>query len=196
MAEQDFLVFSGAGGSNVLTQAEWLALSEVSTGFVSGILPSTYLNKALRQSSIIAAAVADFIVAQTSDNVIDDGTTATILANFTTAITTAAGTGIPTLMDTGSANALAVTFSPVPSSLSALAGKLFIVKKSAANNTTAVTINPNGLGATSTVVVDGSQFVTNQWPANAYALVLCNGTEFVVMSITDPSSIGGTAIPF
>lgn len=84
--EQDFLVFAGATGSNVLSQAAWAALGEVTTGFTSGILPSTYLNKALRQSSIIAAVIADFIVQESGQPAIDDGTTATLLANFISSI--------------------------------------------------------------------------------------------------------------
>ena len=91
--EQDFLVWAGAGGANVISEAAFSGLgSELSNGFSSGIAPSNICNKIWRQSSIMAAVLGDLIVAQTSQPVIDDGTTTTILANLTAAIKTLAGT--------------------------------------------------------------------------------------------------------
>ena len=74
--ENDFQVFAGAAGANVLTQAEWLALAQLTTGFQSGVLTSASLNKALRQASTIAALLAQFIAANSGQPVLDDGTIA------------------------------------------------------------------------------------------------------------------------
>ena len=86
MATNDFLAFAGAGGANVLTQAQWAALGQLTTGFTSGILPGPNLNKALRQSSIMSSMIGAFIAQQSGQNAVDDGTTATLLTNFIAAI--------------------------------------------------------------------------------------------------------------
>lgn len=78
----DFLVFGGAAGANVINQATYAALTARSAGFSSGIAQSGQLNKVWRQSSIMSAALAQFIADRTGLDVLDDGTTATILANL------------------------------------------------------------------------------------------------------------------
>lgn len=86
MAENDFLPFAAASGANVLDQADYAAASATATGFVSGVASSQAVNKTLRQTSIIAAAIAKFIVNEIDADVIDDGTLDTIIANFVLAI--------------------------------------------------------------------------------------------------------------
>ena len=78
----DFLVFGGAGGANVITQAAYAALGARTSGFSSGTANSAQCNKTWRQSSIMAAVLAQFISDRTGQDVLDDGTTATILANL------------------------------------------------------------------------------------------------------------------
>jgi len=78
----DFLVFGGAGAANVITQATYAALAARTAGFSSGVAQSAQLNKVWRQSSIMAAVLAQFISDRTGQDVLDDGTTATVLANF------------------------------------------------------------------------------------------------------------------
>src|SRR5689334_19283941 len=85
--ENDFLPFAAAAGANVLTQAQYAALGPViQNGFSSGTAQSTQLNKVWRQSSIIAAMLAQFIVDQTGQPAIDNGTTATLESNLIQAI--------------------------------------------------------------------------------------------------------------
>lgn len=86
MATNDFQKFATGGGANVISQATYLALSALGTGFLSGLAVSAQLNKVWRQSSIISCMVAQFIVDQTGQNATDDGTTATLEANFKVAI--------------------------------------------------------------------------------------------------------------
>lgn len=82
----DFLPFAVGGSANVEAQATWVAETTLlANGFQSGVAESAKFNKALRQSSIIAAAVAQFI-ANSGPNVVDDGTTSTIVTNLTAAI--------------------------------------------------------------------------------------------------------------
>ena len=82
MATNDFLVFGGGAGANVITQAAWAALTARTAGFSSGVAQSAQLNKAWRQASIMAAVLAQFISDRTGQDVLDDGTTTTLLANL------------------------------------------------------------------------------------------------------------------
>lgn len=86
MATNDFLPFAVGGSANVLTQAQYAALAALTTGFQSGVADSKSVNKAWRQSSIMAAVLAQFIVNQTGQNATDDGTTATLIANLLAAV--------------------------------------------------------------------------------------------------------------
>lgn len=81
--EQDFIPFAAGVDANVLSQSAYAALTTLTqNGFQAGIAPSIQLNKVWRQSSIMAAVLAQFIVARTGQTAIDDGTTATLLANL------------------------------------------------------------------------------------------------------------------
>lgn len=87
MATNDFLPFAGGAGANVLTQAAYVAQAALrSNGFSAGTAQSAQLNKVWRQSSIMAAALAQMISDNTGADVLDDGTTATILANLKNAV--------------------------------------------------------------------------------------------------------------
>lgn len=105
MATNDFLPFAGGAGANALDQADYEALAALSAGFTSGVAPSAACNKVWRQSTIMAAVLAQLIVDNTGQNAVDDGTTATLLANLKAATTgrlinvqtfTASGTYTPT----------------------------------------------------------------------------------------------------
>lgn len=86
MATNDFLVFAGAGGANVITQAQYVALLAETTGFQSGIASSAQANKVFRQASIMASMIGQFIADETGSNATDDGTIATLEANFILAL--------------------------------------------------------------------------------------------------------------
>ncbi|WP_193727212.1 hypothetical protein [Burkholderia sp. BE17] len=86
MANNNFKAFAAAAGANVMTQADYEALAALLTGFQSGTAQSQQLNKVWRQSSIMAAVLAQFIVDLTGQDAIDDGTTATLLANLKMAV--------------------------------------------------------------------------------------------------------------
>lgn len=86
MATSDFLPFAASAGANVLSQAAYAALPAVSTGYGSGIAQSQQVNKTLRQSSIMSAVLGKFIANQSGQNAVDDGTTATLLANLIAAV--------------------------------------------------------------------------------------------------------------
>lgn len=140
-ATVDFVPFAASGGANVETQSAYLADSVVlANGYTSGIAQSAKVNKVLRQSSIISSIIAQYVAAITGSNVIDDGTTATILDSLAQAIRLPAYA-----IDTSATvNVLTAAISPVPS---ALVAGMEIEIKPAITNTGSATLNLNGLGA-------------------------------------------------
>lgn len=97
--QNDFLPFAAASGANVMTQADYADASSTATGVVSGTASSAAANKTWRQASLIAAMIAQFIVDKAVQPVVDDGTTATIEANFIAAILAVAETMDITIPD-------------------------------------------------------------------------------------------------
>ncbi|WP_249201263.1 hypothetical protein [Burkholderia cenocepacia] len=112
--ENDFLPFAVGAGANVLPQADYAALAAVSQGFQSGTAQSAACNKAWRQSSIMSAVLAQFIVAQSGQPAIDDGTTATLLANLTAALSTLAQTAAPGRLLNVQVFTVSGTYTPTP----------------------------------------------------------------------------------
>lgn len=86
MATNDFITFATDPGANVDSQAVFLTRSN-NTGFGAGsVATSSWVNKAIRQASLITHMITQFIVDKTGQNAVDDGTTATLEANFISAI--------------------------------------------------------------------------------------------------------------
>lgn len=72
MATNEILPFASTNtGTNLLTQSEYAADAQRTTGNQPGIARSKLVNKALRQSSLIAAGLAEFIADYQSNNVND-----------------------------------------------------------------------------------------------------------------------------
>ena len=142
MAKNDFLPFAIATGANVMSQDEYSELPAVSTGFVSGLASSMQINKAIRQGTVMASILAQFIVDNTGSDVLDDGDTAPILALLNQAVGNISTAHIATA--TGSADEITATFSPA---ITLSNGMVVYVRATAANTTTAPTFNPDNLGA-------------------------------------------------
>ncbi|WP_353622550.1 hypothetical protein [Citrobacter sp. Cpo086] len=86
MPTNDIKPFAAAGGANVLTQAEYLALAALSTGFSSGKANSKEVNKAIRQATFAASALAQFICDKSGSDVLDDGNVAGLVTKLLSAI--------------------------------------------------------------------------------------------------------------
>ncbi|MGF6474898.1 hypothetical protein ABIE06_001718 [Pantoea dispersa] len=82
MATNNFKAFGIGAGANVTSQADYEALAALLTGFQSGKASSAQINKALRQSTVMAYVLAQFISDSASVDVLDNGNPATILANL------------------------------------------------------------------------------------------------------------------
>lgn len=87
MATNNFKPFSIGTGANVISQADYEALTALLTGFQSGKASSAQINKALRQGTVMAYVLAQFISDSASVDVLDNGNPATILANMKAAMT-------------------------------------------------------------------------------------------------------------
>jgi hypothetical protein len=93
MATTEIQQFAGDNDANVLTQAEYAALTTIlANGFPAGILPSAYLNKVLRQTAFISAGIASWIVSR-NINVPDDGDLAALVTKIQAALDDAIGAG-------------------------------------------------------------------------------------------------------
>lgn len=83
--QNQFLPFAAGAGANVLTPAEYQALAALSQGFQSGIASSKNVNTPLRQSTFVAAAIAQ-LIANNDMNASDDGDLAGFVAKLSSAI--------------------------------------------------------------------------------------------------------------
>lgn len=220
MATSDFLTFAGAVGSNVISQSAYATLTAQQTGFQSGVANSAQLNKVWRQSSIMSAVLAQFIVDRTGQNVVDDGTITNILANlklaaaalngdssqtFSVAPATV-GTQAPQLaqvqsgaskfaVDTGSANAYVVNPSPA---ITGLAEGMLIGFRAANTNTGASTINVGGQGVMSLRGSAGALLKGGEIVQNGYYVAMYDafaGVWSIVGSYLGATQIGSASQP-
>ncbi|MEZ1328123.1 phage tail protein [Enterobacter asburiae] len=86
MATNNFKAFALDPNANVTSQSDWESLPALLSGFTAGKASSAQVNKALRQASVIASVLAQFIANSSGNDVLDNGDTATILANLISAL--------------------------------------------------------------------------------------------------------------
>jgi hypothetical protein len=92
MSTVDYIPFATGGGASVMSQPNYI--TNAPNGVVAGIADPTFANKSWRQSSMIGAAVANFISNILGISVLDDGNLTTLVNNLTAAIEQAAASGI------------------------------------------------------------------------------------------------------
>jgi len=85
MSVNNFKAFAMDASANVTSQGDYENLPALQTGFQSGKASSAQINKALRQSTTVAAMVGQIIAAAGLDAK-DNGDIATLLSNFVTAL--------------------------------------------------------------------------------------------------------------
>lgn len=85
----DYLPVATAGGAVTDPQATFRGAGYQTSGFQQGIAQPSQINKIVRQSSMIAAAVATFISNTLAIDVIDDGNLPNLITNLTKAIRSA-----------------------------------------------------------------------------------------------------------
>lgn len=167
MPTNDFKAIAGSGGANVLTQADFEALATtIANGLSGGIVPSNLFNKLFRQSSAIAAGVAQYIVDLSGDNVLDDGDAAALLASLKKALAAQIDAQSGNYVaDTGVANAYVVALDPP---VTAYTNGLTVRFRVAHANTGASTLNAGAGAVDIRNDVDGA-LVANDLPVNSIA---------------------------
>lgn len=169
--ENDFLPFAVGGAANVLSQAQYAALTTLlADGFQTGTAQSQQLNKVWRQGSIMAAVMGQLIADSTGQNAIDDGTVGTLEANLARAIRGDVWRGV----DSGTAGAYAITLMPPP--LAITPGMLVGISAIIAGNTGAATLNANGLGALPIHGPGGAALQGGEFVAGGNAILRANAT--------------------
>lgn len=73
MATNNFKPFATAANANVTAQADWESHPALLSGFTAGKASSAQVNKAIRQASFIAAALAQYTANKSGLDVLDDG---------------------------------------------------------------------------------------------------------------------------
>jgi hypothetical protein len=192
MATSDFLPLAVGVGANVETQAAYAAeTSLLANGFQAGVAPSAKFNKALRQSTIMAAVLAQFIVDESGQNAQDDGTTATLIANLKAGVNAMVAAGAVSNSIQGAFKNLQASASGASANVSVSADE--IVVESAANSyktlrAVSLTLAGTSVGANG---LDAGALAINTW----YSLwVIWNGTTtagLMSLSATAPTLPSG-----
>ena len=150
----DFLTFAGGVGANVVTQGAYAALTTtLANGFTSGTAESAKLNKVWRQSAIMSAVLAQYIVDETGANAVDDGTTTTLLSNLKDA--TLSLVERTTFTVGGTVDAITATYTRPP--IAFKVGVSYFLRSAGANTSVAPTFTPNsGVLLAKTIVKFGN----------------------------------------
>jgi hypothetical protein len=82
----DYLPVATGVGANVDTQSNFAGSAYQTKGFQSGQALSIQMNKVLRQASMFAAVLANYISLMLGINVFDDGNFATLYSNYVAAV--------------------------------------------------------------------------------------------------------------
>ena len=155
--EVDYLPVATAAGNNADSQSNFQGSGYQTLGFQNGIAQPFQVNKIMRQSSMIAAAVANFISNQLNIEVVDDGNLAALITNLTNAII-AAARGVST-------GVVTVAFSPTPVFDASQGSTFEIVLTGNVTSSTLVNVTP-GQALTFIVKRDGTGGHTFVPPGN------------------------------
>ncbi len=146
----DFKPFAVADDANVIGQAEYERSDFLKGGFRKGLARSAEINKAIRQGSSVAAAVARFTADKTGEAVRDNGDIDALCGQLERAISSVSSLRVAEA--TGTADALTALFVPTMNTLEN--GLLVHVRAGERNETVAPTFEANGTGAK--VIVKGN----------------------------------------
>lgn len=105
----DYLPFATGVAANVDTQGNYAGSGYQVDGFAAGLAQSKQLNKVWRQSSMMSAALANFISNILGISVLDDGNLAALIANLTSAIAANGSRAIGVVTVPRTANAIVTT---------------------------------------------------------------------------------------
>lgn len=145
MANNEILTTASVdNGTNLQSQSEYSADAQRPTGQASGVARSKFINKTLRQLSVIAAGVAQFIADRQATDVTDSLTPAALATLLDRALQSETKA-----VATGTGDAITVAYTPSINPLSNM--DFFQIQHIAANTIVAPTVSINGGAALSIV---------------------------------------------
>lgn len=113
MATNEILTFAGTDtGTNLLTQAEYTSDSQRAIGNQPGIARSKLVNKAMRQSTLVAAALAQYMANRQAVDVVDTKTVSELEAMLVNAIAAQISAAIPSGVPAGTISYFAASSLP------------------------------------------------------------------------------------
>lgn len=188
MAINNFKPFALDPNANVTSQADWEALPALLSGFTAGKASSAQVNKAIRQASFIAAALAQYTANKSGLDVLDDGD----LNRFISKMGTAFGKDFQALDATLTALArLATGANKLPyftgTDTAALTNLTSVGRDIIGKNTIADILTYLGLGEGSALPVG----VPVPWPLSTppTGWLKCNGSSFSLTSYPALASV-------
>ena len=191
--ENDFIPFCQTTGvANLPTQSAYASDPIIENGNQPGIASSAKNNKALRQATTMAAAVASAIVQLTGQAVVDsDGALSTITTNLIAAMAAAATDAVlPCGTATGTANALILTPAvPIPAYTYGVPFSFV----AASNNTGAAQVNISGKGLIALTKGNATALAANDIEAgHSYIAILTSPTNACLINL--PSFAHGSDV--
>jgi hypothetical protein len=168
----DFLPVATAVGANVDSQGNFSGSGYQTEGFSAGIALPTQANKVWRQSSVMCAAMANYISDVLNQFIPDDGNLNALIASFWQALL---GGGY--FVDSGSTNNISVA-APAGLTFAAPYAGLTIKVKVANTTTNTVVLNWCGTGNKSVVFADGSAPQPGQIKAGGIYTFNYDGTNW------------------
>lgn len=111
MSKNEFKPFAVASGAAVLGQEEYETSQALREGFKKGLARSVEVNKAIRQASSIAAAVAEFAAEKSGKDMLDNGEVNILKENFEMALSAVSSQLIAEAQ--GNSDVLTASFSPM-----------------------------------------------------------------------------------
>ena len=141
--QNQFKPFATGANAIVQTQEEYEKSTAVKEGFRKGLARSNEVNKALRQATSIAAAVAGFTAEKSEQDILDNGDIDTLQQQFETAIRTVSDTLSAEAQ--GTADALTASFTPTLKYL--ISGKTVLVRAKQKNTSKTPSFQADQTGA-------------------------------------------------
>ena len=156
MANNEILPFAGTDtGTNLLTQAEYNADSQRPIGNQPGVARSKLVNKVLRQTSLIASAIAQYFANRQSSDITDSLSAATLAGYMLNAIGgDTQKCSFNAAIAAGTADAITASFTPAVASLAN--GMSLFVRATATNTSTTPTFTPNSGVVIAKAIVKGN----------------------------------------
>lgn len=184
MPTNEIMPFATGAQALVLSPAAYAALQARVNGFVAGPADEYQLNTVWRQSSFVAAMIAQFVVDRAGVDVRDNGDITTLENNFAQAVAAVAAGQVPSLPSSSywhfgidnSGAPQSLIADVAPSITSYAVGNVYVLRASHAA-TGATTANLDGVGVRNVVRADGSPIQAGDWQSGEMIILADDGAN-------------------